>query len=43
MLVVAGAIDDDAVERLFGVYAESIGDLSSGFTKEGCILYRLDL
>lgn len=34
MLIVVRTVDDGVVERLFGVYAESMGDLSAGFSSE---------
>jgi len=34
MLVVVRTVDDGVVERLFGVYAESMGDLSVNFSNE---------
>lgn len=34
MLVVVESIDDDVVERLFNVYAESMADLSCGFSND---------
>lgn len=35
VLIVVRTVDDSVVERLFGVYAESMGDLSVGFSGEG--------
>ncbi len=35
MLVAVRAVDDGVIERLFGVYAESMGDLLSDFSNEG--------
>ncbi len=42
MLAVVRTVDDDAIERLFGVYAESMGGLSVDFSSEGGMrpLYR---
>ena len=34
MLVAVRTIDDDVIERLFDVYAESMGDLSVEFSNE---------
>lgn len=34
MLIVVRTVDDGVVERLFGVYAESMGDLSVNFSNE---------